>query len=177
MLRISISGAQCSGKSTLLEGLKKDIYFRDFEFIPSFSSEIAKSYKHSENTTLETQLLMFYYSSINAFRVSKKNEIHDRSYLDVLVYSSFLKDVNTDVFVELSRSMINKFTHYFILDSDGIELEENGIRSVDLDFRNRVNTKFLKLEDIPNVYILKSDLNRVQYIKDILSNSKVSAYA
>lgn len=177
MLRISISGAQCSGKSTLLEGLKKDIYFKDFEFIPSFSSEIAKSYKHSENTTLETQLLMFYYSSINAFNESKKNQIHDRSFLDVLVYSSFLKDANTNVLVELSRPLISKFSHYFILDSEGIELEENGIRSIDLDFRNRVNTKFLKLEDIPNVYILKSDINRVQYIKDILSNSKTSVYA
>ncbi|CCH63593.1 hypothetical protein [Campylobacter phage CP21] len=70
-VRIAISGAQCSGKTTLINLMKKHSYFKNFDFIESFSNKIAKTNKkHSENTNLATQLQMLYYS-VNDFKKYK----------------------------------------------------------------------------------------------------------
>ena len=157
-IRIAISGAQCSGKTTLINLMKKYSYFEDFDFVESFSNKIAKTSKeHSENTNLATQLQMLYYS-INDLKDIDVPTIHDRCILDVIVYTGINKDIDMQLFVDSLEKYYKQFDFIFILDSENIPLETNGVRSIDPDFRSKINNIFRRV-DLENVIHLDSKLD------------------
>lgn len=157
-IRIAISGAQCSGKTTLINLMKKCSYFEDFDFVESFSNKIAKTSKeHSENTNLATQLQMLYYS-VNALKDIDVPTIHDRCILDVVVYTGVNKDIDMRLFADSLEKYYKQFDFIFVLDSENIPLETNGVRSTDPDFRSKINNIFKRV-DLENVIHLDSKLD------------------
>lgn len=170
-VRIAISGAQCSGKTTLINLMKKHSYFKNFDFVESFSNKIAKtSKKHSENTNLVTQLQMLYYS-INALKDIDVPTIHDRCILDVIVYTGINKDIDLKLFTDSLIKYYKQFDFIFVLDSENIPLESNGIRSIDPEFRSKINNIFKKV-DLENVVHLDSKLDPDSRILKIIETLK-----
>lgn len=170
-VRIAISGAQCSGKTTLINLMKKHSYFKNFDFIESFSNKIAKTSKnHSENTNLVTQLQMLYYS-INALKDINTPTIHDRCILDVIVYTGINKDIDMRLFTDSLIKYYKQFDFIFVLDSENIPLESNGIRSIDHEFRSKINNIFKKV-DLENVVHLDSKLDPDSRILKIIETLK-----
>lgn len=170
-VRIAISGAQCSGKTTLINLMKKHSYFKNFGFIESFSNEIAKtSKKHSENTNLVTQLQMLYHS-VNALKDISTPTIHDRCILDVIVYTGINKDIDLKLFTDSLIKYYKQFDFIFVLDSENIPLESNGIRSIDPEFRSKINNIFKKV-DLENVVHLDSKLDPDSRILKIIETLK-----
>lgn len=170
-VRIAISGAQCSGKTTLINLMKKHSYFKNFDFIESFSNKIAKTSKeHSENTNLVTQLQMLYHS-INALKDIKASTIHDRCILDVIVYTGINKDIDLKLFTDSLIKYYKQFDFIFVLDSENIPLESNGIRSIDPEFRSKINNIFKKV-DLENVVHLDSKLDPDSRILKIIETLK-----
>ncbi|ECC1278815.1 AAA family ATPase [Campylobacter coli] len=170
-VRIAISGAQCSGKTTLINLMKKHSYFKNFDFIESFSNEIAKtSKKHSENTNLVTQLQMLYHS-VNTLKDISTPTIHDRCILDVIVYTGINKDIDLKLFTDSLIKYYKQFDFIFVLDSENIPLESNGIRSIDPEFRSKINNIFKKV-DLENVVHLDSKLDPDSRILKIIETLK-----
>lgn len=170
-VRIAISGAQCSGKTTLINLMKKHSYFKNFDFIESFSNEIAKtSKKHSENTNLATQLQMLYHS-VNALKDISTPTIHDRCILDVIVYTGVNEDIDLKLFTDSLIKYYKQFDFIFVLDSENIPLESNGIRSIDPEFRSKINNIFKKV-DLENVVHLDSKLDPDSRILKIIETLK-----
>lgn len=170
-IRIAISGAQCSGKTTLINLMKKHSYFKNFDFIESFSNKIAKtSKKHSENTNLVTQLQMLYHG-VNALKDINASTIHDRCILDVIVYTGVDKDIDLKLFTDSLIKYYKQFDFIFVLDSENIPLESNGIRSIDPEFRSKINNIFKKV-DLENVVHLDSKLDPDSRILKIIETLK-----
>lgn len=170
-VRIAISGAQCSGKTTLINLMKKHSYFKNFDFIESFSNKIAKTSKeHSENTNLVTQLQMLYYS-VNALKDINTSTIHDRCILDVIVYTGINKDIDLKLFTDSLIKYYKQFDFIFVLDSENIPLESNGVRSIDPEFRSKINNIFKKV-DLENVVHLDSKLDPDSRILKIIETLK-----
>lgn len=170
-VRIAISGAQCSGKTTLINLMKKHSYFKNFDFIESFSNKIAKTSKeHSENTNLVTQLQMLYHS-INALKDINASTIHDRCILDVVVYTGVNKDIDLKLFTDSLIKYYKQFDFIFVLDSENIPLESNGVRSIDPEFRSKINNIFKKV-DLENVVHLDSKLDPDSRILKIIETLK-----
>lgn len=171
-IRIAISGAQCSGKTTLINLMKKHSYFKDFDFVESFSNKIAKTNRdHSENTNLATQLQMLYYS-VNALKDIDRPTIHDRCILDVVVYTGINKDIDMRLFADSLEKYYKQFDYIFILDSENIPLETNGVRSIDPDFRSKINNIFKKV-CLKNIIHLDSKLDpdfRILKIIEVLDS-------
>lgn len=149
-MKIAISGAQCSGKTTLLNELKNDEAFKDYHFFDSFSNKIVKNNEHSENTTINTQLQMLYYSLSN-LENTYENEIHDRCILDVFIYSqasniynifSDKEIIKLDLFKLALEKMLNYFDIIFILNAKNIPFENSNTRSINLKHRELVNELF-----------------------------------
>lgn len=170
-VRIAISGAQCSGKTTLINLMKNHSYFKNFDFIESFSNKIAKtSKKHSENTNLVTQLQMLYHS-VNALKDINASTIHDRCILDVIVYTGINKDIDLKLFTDSLIKYYKQFDFIFVLDSENIPLESNGIRSIDPEFRSKINNIFKKV-DLENIVHLDSKLDPDSRILKIIETIK-----
>ena len=115
---ITIAGAHCTGKSTLIEELKKNKSLSDaFEFKGEVLREIKRSgIKINEYGTNETQMMvlskMLQYATL-------PNAILDRGFLDCLVYTTYLYEQNqvSQKIYELAKNMFEniRYDMYFYI--------------------------------------------------------------
>ena len=150
--------------------MKKHSYFENFDFVESFSNKIAKTSKHSENTNLVTQLQMLYYS-VSILKNISVSTVHDRCILDVIVYTGVNKDIDLKLFTDSLIKYYKQFDFIFILDSENIPLEPNGIRSIDPEFRSKINNVFKKV-DLENAIHLDSKLDPNSRLLKIIETIK-----
>lgn len=171
-IKIAICGVHGSGKSTLIEQLKSDEYFSCYKFLPSFSSSLIKNKNHSENTTseLQEQMLERSFSQARNIKNSPSAVICDRCFIDALVYTKATNTLDLNPCREFLHEAIKVFDYYFICDADGIKLEDNNIRSLDVEFRNKVNQLYLSLQSsrTGKFYILPSNIDRMKLMKVVM---------
>ena len=89
MNKITFCGAQGTGKSTILNLLRKEEMFNNYEFITGISRKLNSKYNLpiNEGSTDETQLLLF--NKILEKMLLTRNFISDRGLLDVLSYTQY----------------------------------------------------------------------------------------
>lgn len=161
--KISISGAQCSGKTTLITELKKKTYFSDFEVYTSPTRFLSKYYDmnfHTANT--EIQLATWLLQMENTMKIG--NGIFDRSVIDNLAYYYYYKEkglcdvkMNVEDFLyDYAFKMVTAIDVHFILDYTEVPLQADGVREVDEAQRAKIHTNIIKLLDTisDNDYII-----------------------
>jgi predicted ATPase len=151
---ISFSGAQSSGKTTLLNICQRECGevfspFNGFEFVP----EVTRLIKHKYNLPINedgtdiTQLCIINQHIDNYLTYQDKNVIMDRCILDGLVYTEYLLEMNkvdSRVYAYaqyIYDMLISKIDVIFYTDP-AIPLIDDGERSIDVDFRNSIIDKF-----------------------------------
>jgi nicotinamide riboside kinase len=190
-MRISISGSQCSGKTTTLNVLKEDEFFSGYEFdLESKTREVEKyNLGHSREANDYTQTIIFSNMIKNSLSIKNKNQcLTDRCILDNLVYSKYLVDKNLiskDLFNVISKStddLILNFDVVFVLEPT-IKLISNDYRDIDENYRQdiaRIFSYYQKHYTIKNrdektgkvVIVTPTDLNeRVEFIKKYITEN------
>lgn len=156
-MRIAISGAQNTGKSTLI---------KDFMTVWPMYQTPGKSYRdilkeqnlpHSTETSRATQLTILKY--MTTLQKNFKNTdyvIFDRCPTDCLVYTLWayekgLGDID-DAFVsfvikETKESLRNLDIIFYVPATDNIDIVEDGFRSTDIQYRAEIDTIFQTLFD------------------------------
>lgn len=184
-MRISISGSQCSGKTTTLDCLKNDNFFSGYEFdLESKTREIQKyNLGHSREANDYTQTIILANMIKNSLSIKDKGWcLTDRCILDNLVYSKYLVDkklISKDLFnviLKATDDLILNFDVVFVLEPT-IKLVSNEYRDIDEDYRQdiaRIFSHYQKEYIIKNrdkktgkvVIVTPTDLNeRVEFIK------------
>ena len=142
---ISFSGAQSTGKSTLLNKLKEDPEFKDWGFEP----EITRSLKDKYNIPINedgddfTQLITVNSHIDTYLRHKNKNVVLDRCALDALVYTTYgvyTKKISPEVadYAEFVYfKIMPKYDIVFYTDPS-IPLIDDGVRSINTEFRNKI---------------------------------------
>ena len=141
-MRIGIAGAQSVGKTTLLNALRSEKIFQDMKVCNEVTRRVMSyGLPINEQGTDVTQKLIMQEHIVNVFMYS--NFITDRTAFDGIVYTKYLHEngkVNdetmtfaTDVFVKL----IPKYDILFYIEPE-FEIQNDGIRSIDANFRNRI---------------------------------------
>ncbi|CCH63594.1 hypothetical protein [Campylobacter phage CP21] len=97
--------------------------------------------------------------------------VHDRCILDVIVYTGINKDIGLKLFTDSLIKYYKQFDFIFVLDSENIPLESNGVRSIDPEFRSKINNIFKKV-DLENVVHLDSKLDPDSRILKIIEAIK-----
>ena len=148
-LLISFSGAQCTGKTTLLKHLKE--YNAHINFVPEVTRLIKREYCVAINEAGDemTQALIIteHYKNIHKHKQQDRSTILDRCILDGLVYTWWLEehmqlsDWCYDYAAWVYRYM-DKYDVIFYTDPVDVEIEDDGERSVDEVFRNEIIDEF-----------------------------------
>lgn len=165
MAKIAFSGAQCTGKSTLINKLKS--MRDDFVYIGSPSRNVDK--EHINESGGE------YGQNIVVTEVIRRsfidNTIQDRCLLDSLAYSKYLyehkKTISERFYIynfEAAKKLLKSYDVIFYLDPE-FDLIEDGVRSPDNDFRNIIAENFRYL-------IIELDIKVVQLTGDVDSRMR-----
>lgn len=179
---ISFSGAQSSGKTTLLNICQRQSCevlspFNGFEFVPEVTRLIKNKYNLpiNESGTDITQLCIINQHIDNYLTYQDKNVIMDRCILDGLVYTEYLVENNQvdsrvlDFARYIYDMLISKIDVIFYTDP-AIPLIDDGERSIDVDFRNSIIDKFnFYIKSLNNVIKLSGSVeDRLDKIKRTL---------
>lgn len=185
---ISFTGCQSSGKTTLLKHLQEyNSLNTSLRFIPEVTRLVRREYNVpiNENGNDLTQMLISSYHLINC--MSKQNDncvtILDRCSLDGLVYTHYLTEIgqtSMSAYIQ-SKTIYDATKDYyniiFYTDPNDVPLMNDGERSVDVTFRNRIIELFdqyLETHDRDNVVVVKGTVEeRLDIIKTTLAKNNI----
>ena len=147
-MRIGLSGTQSTGKTTLLNVLRSERIFKDYQvndevtrWVKSLNIEI------NEAGSDKSQELIMMKHLWNV--IMYDNMITDRTALDVLVYSKWLfynEKITETMMNRVEHSfqkIIEFYDHIFFLSPD-FPLEDDGVRSTDEQWREEIHDMFLQ---------------------------------
>lgn len=145
---IGFTGAQSTGKTTLLNACK-EIYKDEFAFIDEVTRAVQREYNVSinEDGTDITQLLIINRHIENMMKThdtSKRGLMLDRCIVDGLVYTGYLalEGKVSKWVLNYAKNVLNilvpRMHKIFYTDPVDVKLIDDGVRSVDLDFREKI---------------------------------------
>lgn len=146
---ISFTGAQSTGKSTLLKAITVNESFKSFKFIPEVTRLVKKRYKLdiNEKGNEMTQLAILNAHLENYLQNRDCDVVMDRCILDGLVYTTYQYhtgkvDPETMLYCEyLFKKLISKVDIIFYTEPD-IPLVDDGERSNNMTFRETIINLF-----------------------------------
>lgn len=168
-MKISFTGAQSTGKTTLLEAIKQNEEFRyEYEFIDEITRRmVKKGLKINEAGSNTTQLLIM---NEHIKNLLYENAIMDRCAVDGVVYTHWLYQQGK-VQKWVWEYALNVFNHYkdrysyiFYLKPE-FDMVDDGVRSVNIQFRDEVVDlfeRYIKQVNIPVVNLTGTVAERLE---------------
>ena len=174
-MKLAFTGAQSTGKTTLLKELKRD---PELSLKYDFRDEITrrmqkKGLSINEGGNDITQLLIMNSHIKNSLI---DNVIMDRCALDGLVYTDWMsRKGKVQQWVlqyadNVFKMLIDRYDHIFYLVPE-FDIEDDGVRSTDIDFRNEIVElfeKYIKAIDIPVIKLTGTVEQRLNKIKETI---------
>jgi len=176
-MKIAISGGASQGKSTLVNLLRDELLFKDYNFETNLTRDLSKQgIPINENGTALTQLhvMLKHYERLV---VGGDNVMLDRCALDGLAYSIyFFKSIEKQiqsVLVLLFENMITQYDYIFYIEPE-LTLVDDGQRSIDRDFFTEVNKNFesvISTYKVPVIRVRGTIEERINFIKCTLQTN------
>jgi GTPase SAR1 family protein len=139
-MKIGLVGTVSVGKTTLVNALAELPQFKDYHFATERSKYLRDlGIPLNTDSTLKGQTIFL------AERVSelmRENLITDRTVIDVMAFTQCAESVHpTDKisFEEYSRNFINEYDYIFYVSPDGVEIENNGVRETNAEYRDKID--------------------------------------
>ena len=130
------------GKITLVNALKELPEFKDYHFRTERSKHLMDlGIPLNTDSTLKGQLV---FASERAAELMQEKIITDRTVIDVMAFTELSKSME-----EHEKDWLNATLYYLIKDYDilfyispeGVEIEDNGIRETDAEYRDAIDKK------------------------------------
>jgi predicted ATPase len=141
---ISFSGAQSTGKTTLLNHCCKQVKFRKFHCVHEVTRKVKREQTVKINTGGDDITQLFIMSEHLHNHMLVGDALLDRCVLDGMVYTKYLheqgqvSDWVLKYTYNLYKLLIPKLDVIFYTDPRDVKLHDDGERSVDIKFRDRV---------------------------------------
>ena len=186
----SFTGAQCTGKTTLLKHLYKENGDYPFVFIPEVTRLVKREYNMPINESGGdlTQMLIMTEHVRNIFRdradyiVRGIHQIFERCALDGIVYSYYLLNEGKisrstfDACELIWKKLKDRYDVIFYTSPDDVKLVDDGERSIDIKFReNIINLFNMYMESYKGeiVTLRGSVKERLKSIKETLESHNI----
>lgn len=175
-MRVAITGAQSTGKSTLLNALKQE--YPNVKFIEEITRELkAQGYKINEDGDDDTQVQIM--NLHKKYSTTAENVIYDRCALDGIVYTHYLYNqgnISEDVFqksLDIFHEIINKYDKICYLKPE-FDIVDDGERSINRTFRDEIVTLFeqyIRFYNINVIVLTGSVEERTQQFKEVFNDA------
>jgi len=175
-MKIGLCGTMSVGKTTLVNALKKLPEFKDYITRTERSKELmAMGIPLNTDSTLKGQCVFL---AERAGELMEENIITDRTVIDVMAFALASKSINyldKEDFVNNAKNLISEYDHIFYVSPDGVEIEDNGVRETDAEYRKQID---FTINNIVNRYphriknlhkISGSTEGRIEQIKRAIS--------
>jgi len=175
-MRIGFCGTMSVGKTTIVNALKELPEFKDYTFRTERSKYLMElGIPLNTDSTIKGQIVFL---AERASELMCKNIITDRTIIDVIAFTKAAKSINyydAEDFSQLASNLLVEYDYIFYIPSEGIDMEDNGVRETDIEYRNLIdfiiqNTISKYQHKIKKFYKVKgSTEERIEYIKKVLS--------
>lgn len=175
-MKIGLVGTVSVGKTTLVNALKELPQFKDYHFATERSKYLRDlGIPLNTDSTLKGQTVFL------AERVSelmRDNLITDRTVVDVMAFTNASKSIGSlekSLFKEYASNFINDYDYIFYITPKGVEIEDNGVRETNAEYRDLIDLTIQQLlktysNKIKNIYTISGPVNeRVKQILGIIN--------
>ena len=139
-MKIGLCGTMSVGKTTLVNALKLLPEFKDYTTRTERSKELmAMGIPLNTDSTFLGQTV---FMAERASELLIDNIITDRTIIDVMAFAQASKSMDwpdKEAFYAYSRRLINQYDYIFYVSPKGVEIEDNGIRETDAEYRNEID--------------------------------------
>jgi len=154
-MKIGLCGTMSVGKTTLVNALKDVPEFKDYVTRTERSKELmAMGIPLNMDSTLKGQTVFL---AERSTELMQENIITDRTVIDVMAFAQASKSMDwpdKEAFYAYAIRLIREYDYIFYVSPEGVEIEDNGIRETDAEYRNEI--------DIIIRHILSQQKHRIQ---------------
>ena len=141
-MRIGFCGTMSVGKTTLVNALKELSEFKDYHFRTERSKHLMNlGIPLNTDSTLKGQLV---FASERAAELMQEKIITDRTVIDVMAFCDLSKSMDSAHKFYLNATLtylINEYDVLFYVSPEGVEIEDNGVRETNAEYRTAIDNK------------------------------------
>ena len=139
-MKIGFCGTMSVGKTTLVNALKELPEFKDYTFATERSKYLRDlGIPLNTDSTIKGQMVFL---AERATELMCENIITDRTIVDVIAFTKAAKSISYDEandYTQLASRLIPEYDYLFYVSPEGVEMEDNGVRETDLEYRNLID--------------------------------------
>ena len=141
-MKIGFCGTMSVGKTTLVNALKELPEFKDYHFRTERSKYLMEmGIPLNTDSTFKGQLV---FASERAAELMQENIITDRTVIDVMAFSELSTSMEDYEKFHLNAALYHLIKEYdilFYISPEGVEIEDNGIRETNAEYRDAIDKK------------------------------------
>ena len=165
------------GKTTLVNALTKIPEFKDYKFRTECSKYLMEmGIPLNTDSTVKGQAVFL---AERASELMQDNIITDRTIIDVMAFAKCSESMyyfEADDFCKFASNMLNEYDYVFYVSPEGVEIENNGVRETNADYRKLIDQNIQLLitkyrHKIKNLVEIKgSTEERIKLVKRAVSS-------
>ena len=150
-MKIGFCGTMSVGKTTLVQALQNSGKFPDYEFITERSKYLNElGIPLNTDSTLKGQVIFL---AERCAELICENIITDRTIIDVIAFTSLspsISYIDKTAFIALADSVVKEYDYIFYISPEGIPIEDNGVRTIDPEYRDEIDKHIKSLIEVHN---------------------------
>jgi len=175
-MKIGFCGTMSVGKTTLVNTLKKFIEFEEYKFKTERSKYLRDlGIPLNTDSTIKGQTVFL---AERAAELMNEKIITDRTVIDVMAFTNLAQSIShiqADDFNQHAANLIAEYDYIFYVSPEGVEIENNGVRETNAEYRDLVDfsiKNFLNRYNhrIKNLVEIKgSNEERIKLVREALN--------
>jgi nicotinamide riboside kinase len=145
-MKIGLCGTMSVGKTTLVKALAKTTEFKNYKTATERSKYLRDlGIPLNTDSTVNGQ---FVFLAERASELLHENILTDRTIWDVCSFTMLAKSIAThdkSQFVNAAMTLREQYDIVFYIEPVGVEMEDNGVRETNLEYRADINQEILRL--------------------------------
>ncbi len=174
-MKIGFTGTMSVGKTTLVNALKESPEFKEYYFATERSKYLRDlGIPLNTDSTIKGQ---FIFLAERASELLMPRVITDRTVIDVMAFTRLAESIPYYIGDEINQSashLIGEYDYVFYISPEGVEIEDNGVRTTDAKYRDKVDFEIQSIlrkypHKIKNFTVLTGSIEeRMQKVKQTL---------